>query len=211
MMKALSLYIMILLITSCSLNNTKTAKVREPESDQAAFIINDQDPAVINFNSYKIESNGFWLDGKGEASIENNGRTLRLEGDAWRRITFPYTVTKNTVIEFDYVSNQQGRIQGIGLAKTNYPNSRFLYELYGTEGWGFNTHYNYKNYAPGLKHYVIPIGKKFRGEYPYLIFANDDDDEQGAVSSFHNVKIYEKGEKPKISKKKQDTIRFQQL
>ena len=208
MMKTLSLYIMILLITSCSLNNTKTAKVREPESDQAAFIIKDQDPAVINFKNYKIESNGFWLDGKGEASIENNGRTLRLEGDAWRRITFPYTVTKNTVIEFDYVSNQQGRIQGIGLAKTNYPNSRFLYELYGTEGWGFNTHYNYKNYAPSLKHYVIPIGKKFRGEYPYLIFANDDDDKQGAVSSFHNVKIYEKGEKPKISEKKQDTIDF---
>ena len=208
MIKALSLYIMILLITSCSLNNTKTAKVREPESDQAAFIIKDPDPAVINFNNYKIESNGFWLDGNGEASIENNGRTLRLEGDAWRRITFPYTVTKNTVIEFDYVSNQQGRIQGIGLAKTNYPNSRFLYELYGTKSWGFNTHYNYKDYAPGLKHYVIPIGKKFRGEYPYLIFANDDDDKLRAVSSFHNVKIYEKGEKPKVSEKKQDTIDF---
>ena len=147
---------------------------------------------LSDFNSYKIQSYGFWLDGNGEASIENNGSTLRIKGDGWRKISFPYMVTKNTIIEFDFVSNQQGRIQGIGLAKTNYPNSRFLYELYGTDKWGLKTHLNYKDTAPGSKHYVIPIGKEFRGEYPYLIFANDDDDEQGAVSSFQNVKIYEK-------------------
>ena len=46
--------------------------------------------------------------------IEDGGATVHLLGDTRRKIAFPYTVTKNTVIEFDFKSGFQGNLHGIG-------------------------------------------------------------------------------------------------
>ncbi len=48
-------------------------------------------------------------------TVEDNGATLHLVGDTRKKIPFPYAVTKNTVIEFDFRSTMQGNVHGIGL------------------------------------------------------------------------------------------------
>ncbi len=159
-------------------------------------VAGSQSIPVLNFNNYKIQSYAYWMDGKSNVSIENNGavgNTLRIKGDGWKKIALPYRVTANTILEFDFESTRQGEIQGIGLAKyNNYPNSRFVYKLYGKKKWGIGTYNNYRKFARRIKHYVIPLGKTFKGDYKYLTFINDDERNR-AVSSYRNVRIYEKG------------------
>ncbi len=48
-------------------------------------------------------------------TVEDEGATLHIVGDTRKKIPFPVTVTKNTVIEFDFKSAQQGNLHGIGL------------------------------------------------------------------------------------------------
>ncbi len=201
-----------LLVTACSVDNKKTVTIDEPRSIYDAISENTKfDPtqeveatsagdlavSVLNFNNYKIKSYAYWMDGKGKASIINNGsagNTLRIKGDGWRKIALPYTVTKNTILEFDFRSTKQGQIHGIGLAKeNNYPNARFVYKIYGKKKWGKNKYNNYKHSASHKKHYIIPIGNDFKGDFKFLTFINDDDKKVGANSAFSNVIIYEKG------------------
>ena len=126
--------------------------------------------------------------GDGDAQSQDTGATLYLTGSTWRKIALPYTVTTNTVLEFDYMSTKQGNIQGIGLDEDDSASTNRLFELYGTTSWGIS---NYANYSGSTwKHYVIPVGSFFTGSMAYLVFANGDTANL-ATSYFRNVKIYE--------------------
>ena len=47
-------------------------------------------------------------------SVEDGGATLRIVGNGWKKVAFPYVVTADTVLEFDFSSSVEGEIQGIG-------------------------------------------------------------------------------------------------
>ena len=47
-------------------------------------------------------------------TLEDNGDTLKLEGNGWRKIALPYTITADTVLEFDFKSTEEGEIHAIG-------------------------------------------------------------------------------------------------
>jgi hypothetical protein len=126
--------------------------------------------------------------GDGDAQTQDSGATLYLTGSTWRKLALPYTVTTNTVLEFDYMSTKEGNIQGIGLDEDNSASSNRLFELYGTTTWGIT---NYANYSGSTwKHYVIPVGSFYTGSMAYLVFANGDTANL-ANSYFRNVKVYE--------------------
>ena len=59
----------------------------------------------------------------------------------------------------------------------------------GIQSWGIR---NYNNYAPDSdwKHYTIPIGKYFTGNFNYITFSNDADAGQATDVYFRNIKIY---------------------
>lgn len=48
-------------------------------------------------------------------TVEEDGSAVHFVGDSRKKLPFPYTVTKNTVIEFEFKSAKQGNIHGIGL------------------------------------------------------------------------------------------------
>ena len=156
------------------------------------------DPLKVTVNGnvagYAIESYGGRQDANSTVSIEDNGNTLRIVGNGWKKLSLPYTVTADTVLEFDFRSGARGEVHGIGLDTDNAISSSRTFKLYGTQGWGVGTYNNYMDTAPETKHYVIPVGQHFTGAFLYLIFVNDHDvSNPTAESVFSNIKVYEAG------------------
>jgi hypothetical protein len=174
------------------------------------FFVNDHDvanPSAVSFfsNVQVLESQqidfrdhviasygGPRQDVKGSASVEDNGATLHLVGNVWKKIDLPYGVTENTLLEFDFKSTSQGEIHGIGLDTDLSISVDRTFELYGTQNWGNSNYKDYGPSAPGYKHYRIPIGQYYTGQMNYLFFVNDHDVSNPlAESYFRNVRVYE--------------------
>ncbi len=147
------------------------------------------DGQVIDFSTATITSLNS-QDSEGTATVQNNGKTLRLVGNLWKKISFSYDVTPNTVLEFDFRSSAEGDIHGIGFSGL----SNRVFQVFGTQSWAIDA---FNNYSPsnGTKHYVIPVGQFFTGQMFKMTFINDHDTlstvTPDAESVFSNVTIHE--------------------
>lgn len=145
---------------------------------------------TLDFNTYPVQSYG----GSQDAGDFSNGdaSTITLSGNSWKAIDYTYTVTSNTVIEFEFGSTTQGEIHGIGFDNDNTISADKTVRLYGTQNWGLaNYATNYTASAGSWKTYVIPVGQLYTGTFSKLFFANDDDANAASNSHFRNIKIYE--------------------
>ena len=128
----------------------------------------------------------------GTASVEDNGATIRLVGNVWKKIDFPYAITPDTVLEFDFSSSAQGEIHAIGLDNNLSYSAGFSFRVYGTQRWGIGDFATYP--GSGVTHYTIPIGQYYTGEMQYLFFAMDHDvSGPTGESRFSNVRVRESG------------------
>ncbi|SEC88278.1 Por secretion system C-terminal sorting domain-containing protein [Tenacibaculum sp. MAR_2009_124] len=145
------------------------------------------DCATLNFNDFTI--NAFSnQDNSGNYSVSTAGESLTLSNNTWKYISMNYTVTANTVIEFEFSSTSQGEIHGVGFENDNTLTSSRYFKVHGTQNYGIT---NYDNYAGGTKKYIIPVGSSYTGAMDRLVFINDNDAGSGNNSTFSNVKIYE--------------------
>lgn len=163
-------------------------------SDSATVEINVEDgPVPINFEEFKIRSyGGRWYDRSRIALVEDGGATLHLAGNTWKQIKFPYDITPDTILEFDFRSPKQGEIHGIGFDTNLFPTRRFTFQLYGTQSRGWDQFRDYDGSQSGWQHYRIPIGEFYTGSFKHLFFINDHDVRHpDAESYFSNVKVYE--------------------
>ncbi len=156
-------------------------------------IYEDPGPPPLNFNDHTIlPYSGSTQDINGTATIEDAGATLALAGNTWKRIFLPYNITPNTVLEFDFQSDTQGEIHGIGFDTDDAISQDRTFKLYGTQDWGITDFNNYAASAPGSKHYTIPVGQFYTGVMNFLTFTNDHDvASPNAHSRFSNIVIYE--------------------
>ena len=149
----------------------------------------DPDPgcATLNFNDFTITpfSN---QDAAGDFSIGSGGASLTLTNNTWKYIPLNYTVTPNTVIEFEFSSTSQGEIHGVGFEDDNTLTSTRYFKVHGTQNYGIT---NFDNYTSGTITYVIPVGDSYTGTMDRLVFINDNDGGSGNNSTFTNVRIYE--------------------
>ena len=141
----------------------------------------------IDFNSYSITSFSN-QDSDGAFSVATSGDALTLTNNTWKYIDFNYTVTANTVIEFEFSSTSEGEIHGVGFEDDNTLTSTRYFKVYGTQNYGVT---NYDNYTSGTVTYTIPVGDSYTGTMDRLVFINDNDGGSGNTSTFTNVKIYE--------------------
>ena len=167
-----------------------------PGSTDAASVtvtVEPQQPSgEINFNDVSIDSYGGGQDYSGSATVLDGGATLRLVGNTWKKINLPYTITSNTVLEFEFSSNAQGEIHGIGFDSNTSISSNLTFQIYGSQNWGIQNYDNYAKYDPAKMRYTISVGKFYTGSALYLFFTNDHDVRNpNAVSQFSNVRIYE--------------------
>lgn len=144
----------------------------------------------IDFNSYTINAYGNGQDG-GTSAVQDAGATLFIQNNAWKSISYSYTVTANTVIEFDFRSTTQGEIHGIGFDSDAAISSTQTFKVHGTQNWGLTNYDNYSGTA--WTTYQIPVGSFYTGSFDRLFFVGDNDaaPTNGNNSYFRNVKIYE--------------------
>ncbi|MFL1894324.1 M36 family metallopeptidase [Aquimarina sp. 2-A2] len=150
-------------------------------------IVPDPTCESVNFNNFSITSFAT-QDAAGNFSIVNSGNGLSLSNNTWKYIALNYTVTANTVIEFDFSSTSQGEIHGIAFENDNTLTSTRVIKVHGTQNYGIT---NYDNYSGGTTTYIIPVGSFYTGNMDRLVFINDNDAGSGNNSTFTNVKIYE--------------------
>lgn len=144
----------------------------------------------INFNDYTINSYGINQDA-GIYEIEDDGQTIYLANNAWKSIDFPYEVTRNTVIAFDFKSTIQGEIHGIGFDNNESISYGYTFKVHGTQNWGLTNYDNYTGNA-SWQSYEIPVGDFYVGMADRLFFATDQDGApRNGNSWFRNVRIYE--------------------
>ena len=146
---------------------------------------------VVNFNVNPVQSYGGGHDKSAAVTIDDGGSTLRIVGNGWKKIEFPYTITEDTILEFDFQSTAEGEIHGIGFdIDDSIANPIMVFKLHGTQKWGIVDFDNYAGETP--KHYIIPVGRYYTGDVLYLTFANDHDIKRPTAESvFKNVKVYE--------------------
>jgi len=164
-------------------------------SNPAACDPPDEVCVNIDFNSYAVTSYGSSQDTNGTFTVEDNGSTLRLVGNTWQQIAFPYTLTEETVLRFDFTSSNQGEIHGIGFdagSNSQAVSKPTVYRVYGTQSWGRSDIDTYATYAPATQSYEVRVGEDYTGEYSYLTFVMDHDvSTPTADSVFSNVQVCE--------------------
>ncbi|MCH2034338.1 MAG: trypsin-like peptidase domain-containing protein [Tenacibaculum sp.] len=142
---------------------------------------------TLDFNDFNITSFSN-QDSAGNFSIGNGGNSLTLTNNTWKYLPMNYTVTANTVIEFEFSSTSQGEIHGVGFENDNSLTSTRYFKVHGTQNYGVT---NYDNYTSGTIKYTIPVGSSYTGSMDRLVFINDNDAGSGNNSTFSNVRIYE--------------------
>ncbi|MCP3671644.1 MAG: hypothetical protein GY814_14685, partial [Gammaproteobacteria bacterium] len=166
-----------------------------PDADQSFTIVVSGSPAdsVIDFSTYPPSGYGGGTqdqEATGTVTIEDNGTSLHLTGNRWQYIDYPYEITANTVIEFDFSSTHQGEVHGIGMDTDLITSADRTFKVHGTQGWGIRDYDNYPGDGSTVS-YKIPIGQYYTGSYPYLLFVADDDATKDSDSIFSNIMIYE--------------------
>ena len=151
----------------------------------------DNDNCIeVNFVDNPVVSFGTNQD-RGRATVSEGGRTLRLDGNAWKAVEYGYEITPNTRLSFWFRSTREGEIQGIGFDDNEIISSAFTFRLYGIQNWGLS---NYNDY-PGdgqWRYYSIPVGQFYTGLSKYIFFASDHDGgRQDAVSEFRDLALSE--------------------
>ena len=144
----------------------------------------------IDFSAETILAYGVSQDA-GQYQVLNSGQTLYILNNAWKAIDLTYTITPNTVLEFDFRSTKRGEIHGIGFDDDDYISSGLTFRLYGTQYWGISDYADY----PGdgnWKSYSIPVGQHYTGTSAKLFFTADHDGgTRDGNSYFRNVRIHE--------------------
>lgn len=116
----------------------------------------------------------------GTITVSPDGNTFTFDGNMWKRLAVNYTVTADTVLEFDYSSSVRPEISGIGFDNDlSYSNSNTQFFLYGDQTSGVNysaptATYQYDGSGDTV-HVEIPVGASFTGAFASLVFIHDDD------------------------------------
>ncbi len=119
----------------------------------------------------------------GSFEIQDGGNTIRLTGNAWKKAPFNYTVTSNTVLEFDLMVTGTGEIHGIAFDNNDTLGSELLFQFAGTQdNYGLQDYNTYS--GNGWVHFAIPVGGHFTGTYNNIVFVADDDSPSSAQESF---------------------------
>lgn len=128
------------------------------------------------------------------ASIEN-GTGVSITGNGWKRLLRDYTITENTVMEFDFRSRVEGEVSGIGFDTQDFMTANLSFKVYGTQAWGNMTFDNYAGNG-AWQHYTIPVGQFYTGDFTRLFFVNDKDGApvETNEADFRNIMVYEQGE-----------------
>lgn len=143
---------------------------------------------LSNFTSYHPSGQD-----RGTGQVSNSGDTLRLVGNAWKKILVNYEVTSNTIVSFDIKVDSPGEIHGFLFDTDNRlqgSNQQLAFKVFGSQNWGLRDYEDYT--GTGWQRFAIPVGQFYTGTFPYFVFIADKDTNGASQdSSFRNLRIIE--------------------
>jgi len=116
--------------------------------------------------------------------------TLRMWGNNWKATMKTLTVADDgsQAICFDFKSSgTQSEICGVGLDTDSGLTVGRFYQIYGTQGWGINDHYDYSGGGDWQSYSLIL--DDFSGAFDRLVFSNDADAGQVTNIYYRNVRV----------------------
>ncbi|MEQ8970575.1 MAG: pre-peptidase C-terminal domain-containing protein [Coleofasciculus sp. C1-SOL-03] len=151
-------------------------------------------------DTYTLDAYAGNQDKRAIVTLSEDSREVQLEGNGWKKLGLDYTITADTILEFDFKSTAEGEIQGIGFDSDNRLSSNQFFKLYGTQSWGIKDFNNYSDTAGEWQSYQIRVGDFFTGQMNYLILGNDHDVKNpNAASQFRNIQVYEQSATDEIT------------
>ncbi len=181
-----------------SLTDTGTINLNvTPINDQTTLVVNDGDPNVIDFRDYMVSPYGVNQDGDGgdptSFTVSPDGIELTITGNSWKSIPISYSLTSNTVLSFEFRSDNIGELHGIGFDNNSDHNGNFVYQVAGNDTWtGLNQSFNTYDAGDGWIRFEIPIGTDYTGAVDRMAFiADKDNGVANAESRYRNVSFYE--------------------
>ncbi|WP_371194977.1 M12 family metallo-peptidase [Glaciecola sp. SC05] len=148
---------------------------------------------VIDFSEFSIDSYGGNQDANGSASLGETNFELVLNGNTWKSIDLDLTVNTNTILEFEFFSDVEAEIQGIGFDTDVSISSATSFQIFGTQNWGIRTvSYSAEGAYQSIR---IPVGNLVQGDFSKVVFILDNDTNiSDANARFRNVRIFDEGE-----------------
>ncbi len=156
-------------------------------------LVDFDDGVSIGCNDFNLDRTylSFSNQDGGTHQLTNGNTELEIRDNAWKYVDLIYTVTPNTVIEFDFASTIEGEIHGLGFESDNKLSSDVIFKVHGTQNWGIQNFDNYPNNGQWVS-YNINIGSFYTGTSDRLVFVADHDgNPKNGNSFFRNIVIYE--------------------
>ncbi len=142
--------------------------------------------------------------GTGSVTFTDGGNGIRLQGNRWQQRPYDYYVTGDTVVEFEFRSDDQGEINGLALENDNTQSTSRGIRAWGTQGWGTGVQdVDGQSYSSGDGWRTYRIQASQLGAFSAgsskrinrLVFiADEDDGDQDTDTQIRNVRLYESGE-----------------
>ncbi|XHR28457.1 MAG: family 16 glycosylhydrolase [Chthoniobacteraceae bacterium] len=148
----------------------------------------------------------------GTLVFSNSGQAMTAGNNAWRVANFNYTVTANTVMEFDFSTDPVP----VGKAASSYcigllPSAAYdittlntyLFQLAGGNPLGITSaaavFNKYSLQLGGTFHYVIPVGQYYTGAMTKLLYVMNDTANYPVNSTISHFRIYDSTSTPTAS------------
>lgn len=165
-------------------SQTQSVTVTEPQPSNC--------PAgSIDFNNFATTAFATQDAGTGALNVLDGGDTFQMISNRWRASTQTFTLTPNTVVEFDFASNSEGEIHGIGMDEDNVLTGGQVFRVFGTQTFGNTITPQYSG-GGAFQSYSIPVGQTVTGSGFSLVFVNDKDaGAQDNESRFRCVRVFE--------------------
>ena len=133
----------------------------------------------------------------GTATVIESGDAVNLTGNAWKSIPLNYTVTSDTVLEFELETPDAGELTSIGFdddadQSTLFNGSDSIFHVAGSQSNPadmFDVQGTYS--SPGPQTMSIDVGSYYTGSADRLAFIADDDADASSDVIFRNIRIYE--------------------
>ena len=147
---------------------------------------------VIDFTGLTVSS----FDNQDEQNsyvITDNNLGITLRGNTWKTINFDYSVTPETIVEFDLIRTGKAEIIGMAFENDNKLTNKRLIKFFGSQVWEFNGPTSTLNNEQ--ERLSLKIGQYITGEINRVVFVLDNDvpiENYTAEATFQNINIYDK-------------------
>ncbi|MCC1494610.1 Ig-like domain-containing protein [Cognatishimia sp. F0-27] len=126
---------------------------------------------------------------QGLATISVDQTEITLANNAWKKIAIDETITAGTILRFEFKSDVEGEIHGIGFDNDELLSEEFFFQLHGTQDFGLSPGTPAYVTGEGYRTYEIPVGQFFTDSFDFLVITSDNDAGIGADSGFRNIEF----------------------